>query len=143
MAIKTTDYSMPNIDHHSLVLLLQTRLPSLLAIYAFGSRVKGCANQSSDLDLAVLVQGYIDPLVSWGLAGQLADISACPVDLVDMRAASTVLQYQIVQTGIHLWAKQPDAGVFESFVLSEKMDFDWARRGLLMDINQRGKVYAR
>ena len=41
---------------------LQARVPKLLAIYAFGSRITGSAGPESDLDLAVLVEGYAAPL---------------------------------------------------------------------------------
>lgn len=52
--------------------LLQAQVPGLLAIYAFGSRVQGTAGPDSDLDLAVLVAGYADPVRLWQLAGDLA-----------------------------------------------------------------------
>lgn len=42
---------------------VQSIFSNLLAIYAFGSRVQGTANAQSDLDLAVLVEGYADPVV--------------------------------------------------------------------------------
>lgn len=115
--------------------------PDTLAIYAFGSRVNGSANSQSDLDLAVLVQGYAEPIKLWEVANDLAEIAGCDVDLLDMRAASTVMQYQILQTGQRLWAKELEAGLFECFVLSEKLEFDEARAGLLADISQRGFVY--
>lgn len=67
---------------------LQANLPNLLGIYAFGSRIQGTAQVDSDLDLAVLVAGYADPLVLWSLASDLADVADCPVDLLDLRAAS-------------------------------------------------------
>lgn len=73
--------------------LLRQRLPGLLAIYAFGCRVAGTVGPASDLDLAVLVGGYADPLQRWELAG-------CPVDLLDFRAASTVMQYASLQLPI-------------------------------------------
>ncbi len=41
---------------------LRRRVPSLLAIYAFGSRIRGDANGESDL--AVLVAGHADTLFS-------------------------------------------------------------------------------
>lgn len=78
---------------------VQTHLGGLLALYAFGSRIHGTATASSDLDLAVLVAGYADPVLLFDLAGQLADQAGCAVDLVDLRAASTVMQYQIITMG--------------------------------------------
>ena len=72
---------------------LQARLPGLLAVYGFGSRVQGTEGPDSDLDMAVLVAGYADVTLLWQLAGELADIAGCAVDLLDLRAASTVMQY--------------------------------------------------
>lgn len=60
-----------------------------------------------------------------------------------MRAASTIMQYQVLLTGQCLWAQQPAAALFECFVLNEKLDFDAARAGLLADIAQTGSIYAR
>ena len=69
---------------------VRTRFPNAMAIYAFGSQLQGTVGPQSDLDLAVLVAGYADPLVLWDLAGHLADVVGCPVDMLDLRAASTV-----------------------------------------------------
>lgn len=121
--------------------LILKAFPNTLAIYAFGSRINGTANAQSDLDLAILVAGYAPPLKLWEVTSVLADVAGCDVDLLDMRAASTVMQYQILQTGRRLWAKELEAGLFECFVLNEKLEFDQARAGLLADISQRGFVY--
>ena len=117
----------------SVVPILQARVPQLLAIYAFGSRVTGTAGPESDLDLAVLVAGYADPLALFELAGDLAEVVGCAVDLLDMRAASTVMQYQIMTTGQRWWASDVQAALFEAMVLSEKTALDAARAGVLSD----------
>jgi len=122
---------------------IRERLPSVLAVYAFGSRVQGMAGPQSDLDLAVLVAGYAEPLVLWDLSASLADKVACPVDLLDLRAASTVMQYQVITTGKLLWSIGLDAGLFECYVLSEKTALDAARAPLLADIAATGEIYAR
>lgn len=122
---------------------LQARLPGLLAIYAFGSRITGTAGSDSDLDMAVLVAGYAEPLALFDLSGELADVAGCSVDLLDLRAASTVMQYQIITTGQRWWARDAQAALFEAAVLSEKTALDTARAGLLADIQQRGTVYGR
>ncbi|HRH76956.1 MAG TPA: nucleotidyltransferase domain-containing protein [Cellvibrionaceae bacterium] len=122
---------------------LQAQLPNLLAIYAFGSRVQGTHNAHSDLDLAVLVAGYAAPLHLWSLAQTLSDITHCPVDLVDLRAASTVMQYQIITTGECWWQLDVQAGIYEAFILSEKTALDTARAELLADIQKTGSIYGR
>jgi predicted nucleotidyltransferase len=121
--------------------ILQKRVPELLAIYAFGSRVRGSAGAESDLDLAILVAGYADPLALFYLSGELAELAGCPVDLLDLRAASTVMQYQIITTGVRWWTRDLQAALFETAILSEKTALDSARAGLLDDIQRRGSVY--
>ena len=123
--------------------LLQNRLPNLLAVYAFGSRVEGTAGPESDLDLAVLVPGYADPVKLWGLAGDLADLAGCPVDLLDFRAASTVMQYRILTTGQRWWVADSRADLYEAGILSDKTELDCARAGLLADVQREGRVYGR
>ncbi|MEY4755319.1 MAG: hypothetical protein RJA34_217 [Pseudomonadota bacterium] len=127
----------------ALIDLLQQQVPGLLAVYAFGSRVQGTSGPESDLDLAVLVAGYADPLLLWRLSGSLADLAGCPVDLLDLRAASTVMQYQVLTTGERWWAKDVQVGVWEAAMLSEKTELDTARAALLADIQKEGRVYGR
>lgn len=133
-------------DTKSLLALLQKRLPTLMAAYAFGSRIKDAgqyANAESDLDLAVLVEGYADPLLLFELAGELADVAGCHVDLLDLRAASTVMQNQILTQGKRLWAKDVRAGLFEAAMLNEKIYLDEARQRLVNEVMERGSVYGR
>lgn len=128
-------------NRDAIVQTLQAKLPNLLAVYAFGSRVQGTAGAESDLDLAVLVAGYAEPLALWGLAGELADLAGCPVDLLDLRAASTVMQHQVLTGGQRWWIRDAQAALFEAAMLSEKTALDTARAGLLDDIRKEGKVY--
>ncbi|MDF3199617.1 nucleotidyltransferase domain-containing protein [Pseudomonas sp. 1912-s] len=122
---------------------LRAGVPGLLAVYVFGSQVTGEAGSESDLDVAVLSAGVVEPLLLWQLSGELADIVGVPVDLLDLRAASTVMQYQVLTTGRRLWSGNIQAGLFESYVLSEKTALDTARAELLADIQKEGKVYGR
>jgi hypothetical protein len=89
------------------------------------------------------VAGYADPVALWELAGRLEDLVGRSVDLLDLRSASTVMQYQVLQGGLRLWGKPLEAGLFECFVLSEKTALDEARSGLLADIHHMGHIYAR
>ena len=121
--------------------LLRARLPNLQAIYAFGSRVEGTAGPDSDLDLAVLVSGYADPMALWNLAGELADLAGCAVDLLDFRAASTVMKYRILTTGQRWWAINSTIDAYEAGILSDKTELDTARAQLLADIQREGRVH--
>jgi len=62
-----------------------------LAVYLFGNRANGQDGPDSDLDLAVLVEGKLSPVALWEQAQSLAVVLRCDVDLIDLRAASTVI----------------------------------------------------
>lgn len=132
-----------NMSVEAVLAQLLASVPDLMAVYVFGSQATGEANADSDLDLAVLAAGTVDPLLLWQIAGELADIVAVPVDLLDLRAASTAMQYQVITTGRRLWNKDSQAGIFESYILSEKTALDTARAALLADIQKEGKVHGR
>lgn len=127
----------------AIVQKLQAQVPHLLAIYAFGSRIQGNARPDSDLDLAILVAGYAQPLALWTLADEVAEIAGCSIDLLDLRAASTVMQYQIITNGQRWWARDAQAALFEAAVLSEKTALDTARAGVLIDVQKEGTIYGR
>lgn len=127
----------------NIVLHVRNKLPGLLAVYLFGSQATGQADASSDLDIAILAPRTLDPMLIWELAGEIADIAHVPVDLIDLRGASTVMQYQVITQGRRLWAGNELAGLFEAFVLSEKTALDSARSALLEDIRNTGIVYGR
>jgi predicted nucleotidyltransferase len=138
--------SHPPLDHAlaadgSVVATLRAAFPNVLAMYVFGSRAQGTARADSDLDLAVLVAGYADPLQLWDVSAELAALVGCPVDLLDLRAASTVMQYQVLTGGHRLWGDALAAGLFECYVMSEKLQLDQARSGYLADIAQTGKIH--
>ena len=122
---------------------LRGALPGLLGVYAFGSRVEGTALSGSDLDLAVLVAGYAEPLRLWDLSADIADIARCEVDLLDLRAATTVMQHQVLTRGRRLWGVDPEAGLFECFVLSEKQRWDERTAAHREEIGREGCVYGR
>ena len=122
---------------------LLARFPQAIAIYVHGSQAQGTAGPGSDLDLAVLTAGYAVPLVLWDLSGELADLVHRPVDLLDLRAASTVMQYQVITRGQRLWSVGLPADLFECYVLSEKTALDTARAPLLADIQATGSIYGR
>ena len=69
--------------------------------------------------------------------------AACPVDLLDLRAASTVMQHQIITTCQRWWAGDVQAALYEAAILSEKTALDTARAGLLDDIQKRGSIHGR
>jgi len=87
------------LDERAIAAHLRKRLPDAMAVYLFGSVASGDAGPESDVDLAVLNDGPLDPVFVWDIACELANVVDAHVDLVDLRTASTVLQHQIVAKG--------------------------------------------
>lgn len=83
-------------DELAVVAHLRKRLPDAMAIYLFGSVASGEAGPESDLDMAVLNDGPLDPVGVWEIGCEIGVLVDADVDLVDLRKASTVLQHQIV-----------------------------------------------
>lgn len=122
--------------------ILRTALRELVAAYRFGSTATGSARLSSDVDLAVLADGRLDPIVRFDLQERLAGALHIDVDLVDLRAASTVMASQIVTTGVLLYEGDSTARhVFENFVYGRYARFNEERREILDRIAREGRVY--
>lgn len=126
-----------------IVALIRGKLPKLMAVYAFGSRIQGPTHSGSDLNLPALVEGYADPIQLWNLSGDLANLAGCDVYLLDFRKASTVMQYEILTTGKRQWASDYQVDIYEAAVCSEKTELETARAGIIRDIEATGKVYGR
>lgn len=116
-------------------------LPGVLAVTLFGSRAHGNATVASDLDLAVMLPGRADPVRLWEAGEAMARRLNVDVDLVDLLAASTVMQYQIITTGRRLYAADDQAERYELFILSEMMNLNEARAPLIAHIQREGRVY--
>ena len=77
--------------------LLEKLSPSLLMV--FGSFARGRAGEKSDVDIGFLSDRKFAPYELFMTAQGLAERLGRDVDLVDLAAASTVLQAQAVGTG--------------------------------------------
>lgn len=117
-------------------------IPDCLAVYLFGSRATGEERAGSDIDLAVLTPRGIAPVARWELQERLATLLHADVDLVDLRAASTVLRAQVVSAGTLLHELGPaQRALFEATVLSDYARLNEERRGILDDIRERGTIH--
>lgn len=117
------------------------RLPAVRALYLFGSRATGGASVASDLDLAVAFAGKADPVTLWEAASDLTAALGMEVDLVDLLAAPTTVQYEIVTKGRRLLATDEGVDRYEFFVMREGLDFRERTQPLVDDIMARGSVY--
>ncbi len=121
---------------------IRTCFPDLHLIYRFGSMHIEERHAESDIDLAVLLSQPMEPLKRWAAQNHLALLLHAEVDLVDLRTASTVMQAQVLRTGILLYESDPQLrALYEMRVLSAYAFLNEERRGILNDIQQQGRIY--
>lgn len=112
-------------------------------LYVFGSAAQGASHPGSDLDVAVLTPKALDPVERWEVQERLAQQLQRDVDLVDLRAATTVMRMEVVRTGQVLYSKPESARHwFEMHTLLAYALLNEERAGILADIEARGQVYA-
>ena len=112
--------------------LVRAALPDVVGIYRFGSWTTPNEHAGSDVDLALLPAQPLDGLVRWELAQDLARLLKRDVDLVDLRAASTVLRAQVIAKGERLFCADISAcDTFEDLAFSAYAHLNEARRGIL------------
>lgn len=122
--------------------VLQDVEAELVAVYQFGSTVRGDENDASDLDLAILAHRPLPNLERWDLQEEIAVQIHRDVDLVDLRSASTVMQMQVVATGIVIakWDRTARQE-FEMHTSSAYALLNEERASILDDIQARGQIY--
>lgn len=109
-------------------------------VVLYGSQATGTATSTSDIDLAVLLNpdAEFSPETFWDLGQEVARKLMIDVDLVDLRAATTVLQKEIVVDG--LWLRKDDefaCDLFETHVISMYQQLQYDRKEILEDIISR------
>lgn len=133
---------VPNMGDTALIEHIRKSIPGLIALYRFGSQVKGTARPESDIDLAVLARDHVPNLRRFELAQELAIQLHHDVDLVDLRTASTVMRMQVISTGTCLGATDEQARrEFEMYAYSDYARLNEERREILKRVRESGLVY--
>ena len=139
----TRKYMAVSMNDSSLIEYIRQSVPSLTALYRFGSQAKGTARRDSDMDLAVLARDPIPNLRRVELAMELAVQLHRDVGLVDLRTASTVMRMQVLSTGTCLEDTQDESArrEFKMYAYSDDARLNEERKGILDDIRAHGSVY--
>ncbi|MFT6865944.1 MAG: putative nucleotidyltransferase [Cyclobacteriaceae bacterium] len=112
------------------------------AIYIFGSTAEDNYTSISDVDLAVYADEALEILSLWDLKAKIANILNREVDLVDLKAANTVLQMQIISKGKRVYCENPSKmEVFESLIFSMYAQLNEDRAAILETISIDKKIY--
>jgi predicted nucleotidyltransferase len=120
--------------------------PDVEAVYLFGSHASGDAAPESDADIALLFPpgSPTKAVSSLDACRQVLEQIACvSVDLIDLGAANTVFQHEIVQQGRILFDRgNGDVERFEMLVMSLYQKLNEERSEILDDIYRNGTILA-
>ena len=126
----------------SLVERVRFEIPSVVAIYLFGSTAAGEMRVDSDIDLAVLPDTPVPAAQLWSLAQKLAVSAGHDVDLIDLQSASTVMRAQVISKGKRLYcANETLCNEFEDRIYANYARLNEERRYILDDIRENGRIY--
>jgi len=114
--------------------------PRIVAVYVFGSRVRGDARRGSDLDVAVLFSEQVELRARLELEDRLEAAAGVAVDLTDLGAAGAFLALDAV-AGERVYCRDLDrCDEFELYVLRRAGDlapFERERRRIVLTPNRR------
>ena len=121
---------------------LHEAVPSLQAIYLFGSIVTEHFTEQSDIDIAILRREPIDAVFRWELLQQIAIALNREVDLIDLTNATTVMQFQVVSTGERIFTANPsEMEWWELKVYQLYLTLNDDRKPILDAIRESGRIY--
>jgi uncharacterized protein len=116
----------------------------LLAVYRFGSSALETTHAGSDIDIAILVRGFMSANDRFDVQERLAAALGRDVDLVDLGTASTVMAVQVIGHGRLLYEADATArGAFEDRALGAYARLNEERRPILERIAAEGTVHGR
>lgn len=105
-------------------------IPQVKFAYLFGSQARGDAGLLSDIDIAVYVDGRMDPFrLRLALLESLAHrLGTDRFDLVTLNDASPLLKYEVVRQGVVIKEHRQRRIAFEVRTLSEYFDTEHLRK---------------
>ena len=121
---------------------IRDKIPSVLAIYQFGSSVTGGEHPESDIDLAVLASEKIDFMVIGRLMEDLQSFFRKKVDVVDLFSANTILRAEVAYRGKRIYcADDYRCDLFQITAIAQLLFLNEEQKELLDDIKKRGSIY--
>jgi predicted nucleotidyltransferase len=122
--------------------IITNSFPETEAIYIFGSIAKGAAGENSDIDLAFLSKEKISSVVRFQIQEKIALELNCDVNLIALKEASEVMQFQVVSEGYRIFERNEKAAEeYEDKVYYLYLDLCELRQPIIDNIKESGSIY--
>lgn len=126
---------------HQLIQIINQQLDTDFIIL-FGSFAKGIEQEDRDIDLAYFSKKQLSSYERFILAAQLAVISGCEVDLVDIKRIDTVFNMQIFAYGMPIYMADKNEYIRQQMrAYSMYVTLNEQRASVIESIKERGSVY--
>ena len=129
------------LDKQKIVDMLKSELPTISAIYLFGSQKGGSTTKESDVDIAYLCDKKLSSVERWELSEKLALALSMDVDLVDLSDTNTIFRYQIISTGERIYGSGYKVESFETLAYSFYLRFKEERKPIEDEIMKNRSVF--
>ncbi|MCB0507777.1 MAG: nucleotidyltransferase domain-containing protein [Chitinophagales bacterium] len=130
-----------NIQHIEEKIINALENEDVKAIYLYGSIITEYYNVESDIDIAVLFNQKKSAMQVFDVQVKLSSIFDRDIDLVQLDTVSTVLQFQVIQTGKRIFCKDEKfCNKYESQIFCDYVELNELRKPYLDEISKTGKV---
>ena len=128
------------VQQQLIAIIKQQLNPDFLIL--FGSFAKGTTHDESDIDLAYFSEQQLSSYERFILAGELAEITKCEVDIIDIKKIDTVFTMQIFEQGIPIYIKNENEFTRQRMrAYSMYATLSEQRAPIIEAIKERGSVF--
>ena len=128
-------------DKQGIIDTLKEYIPTLQALYLFGSQKDGTATTKSDIDIAFLSSDSVSPLQRWEISQKLAKTLLRDVDLIELSTSNTIFRYQVLSTSERIYGEGYAVESFETLAYSFYLRFQEERKPIVDAIMERRSIY--
>ncbi|CAA6808666.1 MAG: Nucleotidyltransferase [uncultured Sulfurovum sp.] len=130
-----------NEDKKCIVNTLRYAIPTLQALYIFGSQNDGSATGQSDVDIAYLSAKTLTSVERWEVSQKLASMLSMDVDLIELSSTNTIFRYQILSTAERIYGDGYEVEKFETLAYGFYLRFREERQPIVDEIMKNKSVF--
>ena len=134
---------LKNKDKQVIINTLKSEIPTLKALYLFGSQQNGTATDNSDIDIAYLSTDMLTSVERWDISQKLASLLSCDVDLIELTQTNTIFRYQVLSKGERIYGGGYEVENFETLAYSFYLRFQEERKPIVDEIMKNRSVFGK